>query len=410
MPEFAAKVDHLVGLALATAKVRATDRELGQAFDEMMRVFDRDDARSMKAAIVRLDAGLAMAKEPRSEQLLRLAIGVLVENGAAPELAWPIAERGLMEAIATAKIYAQSALDSEDTPSITEAIRCAAQPLQDKMPREAAAWNSLKSRALLAIACLSRSPKLRLKMQKSRGELIDAMASLEDDVESLLFLRQIMRVLPDQTMLAIHPEQRRGVRVFVKEITTNIELMVLLHDAVLGDPRKGLIDGRRPNHKAIAALKDPERATSSPVEVTLPFFWSSWRALRLDGTLPRASDQRPSNGVRFEGVPIEILPFNGERVILLTKPLMRRAMRVEGSFEGLAPSVTLKQTLSDAEVGALLLEMGKAAVEADAIAFAKEELERAALRKHGDAEPMAAHRALDSKKKARAGSRAVGAR
>ena len=93
MPEFAAKVDHLVGLALATAKVRATDRELGQAFDEMMRVFDRDDARSMKAAIVRLDAGLAMAKEPRSEQLLRLAIGVLVENGAAPELAWPIPSR-----------------------------------------------------------------------------------------------------------------------------------------------------------------------------------------------------------------------------------------------------------------------------------------------------------------------------
>jgi hypothetical protein len=408
MSEFAAKIAHLVSLSLG--KVRAKDRELGQAFNEAMAVFDPGATKAIKIAIGHLDAGLAKANDARAEQILRLAMGVLVERGAPAELAWPTAERGLLDAIRTAKKYAQAALDSEDTPSITEAIAWAARPLRDKMPREAAAWDSLKSRALLAIACLSNSPKLRLQMQKTRGDLIEEMASLEDDLEPLLFLRQIMRVLPDQTMLIIHPEQRRGLRVLVKEVTTNMELMVLLHDAVLGDPKKGFIEGRRPNQKAIAALKDPEHAPAAPVEVSLPFFWSSWRALRADGTLPDANDQRPTNWVWFEGVPLEILPFQGERVILLTKPIMPRTMRVESSFEALAPSVTVTQKLSTAEVEALLLKMGKAAVKADAIALAAEEAERERLRKLWEAEIKAENRAREAKKKARANKRAAAKR
>ncbi len=373
MSELPAKIAHLVSLSLG--KVRAKDRELGHAFDEALAVFDPDDTKAVKLAIGHLDAGLAKAKDARAEEILRLAVGVLVEGGASPEIAWPTAERGLAAAIATAKKYAQAALDQEDTPSIRDAIQWAGTPLQEKMPREYAAWRSLKSRALVAIACLSASPKLRLRMQKTRAELIEAMAPLEDDVEPLLFLRQLMRVLPDQTMLIIHPEQRRGLRVLVKEITTNMELMVLLHAAVIGDPKKGFIDGRRPNQKAIKALEDRQSAPASPVEVTLPFFWSSWRALRPDGTLPDANDQRPTNGVWFEGVPLEILPFKGERVILLTKPIMPRTMPVEGSFEALAPSVRVKEKLSGAEVDRLLLAMGKAAVKADAIALAEEEAE-----------------------------------
>lgn len=407
MSEFAARAAHLVTLSLG--KVRAKDRELGRAFNEAMAVFDPDDTKAVKAAIGHLDAGLAKAKDARAEQILRLAIGVLVERGASAELAWPTAERGLMEAIKTAKKYAQAALDQEDTPSITDAISWAAQPLRDRLPREAAAWDSLKSRALLAIACLSHSPKLRLLTQKTRGDLIEAMASLEDDIEPLLFLRQIMRVLPDQTMLIIHPEQRRGLRVLVTEVTTNMELMVLLHDAVIGDPKKGFIDGRRPNKKALAVLKDPDHGPAS-AEVSLPFFWSSWRALRPDGTLPDANDQRPTNWVWFEGVPFEILPFEGERVILLTKPIMPRTMRVEASFEALEPSVTVKQKLSGAEVDKLLLRMGKAAIKADAIALAEEEAERERLRKIWEAEARAHNRALDAKKKARAAKRAAAKR
>lgn len=394
MSELPAKIAHLVSLSLAVGKARAKDRELGQAFNEALAVFEPDDDRAMKLAIAHLDAGLAKAKDDRAEEVLRLAVGVLVEGGASPEIAWPTAERGLMDAIKLAKKYAQAALDQEDTPSIRDAIQWAGTPLQEKMPREYQAWRSLKSRALVAIACLSHSAKLRVAMQKTRTDLIGAIERLEDDVEQLLFLRQLMRVIPDQTMLVIHPEQRRGLRVVVKEITTNIELMVLLHAAVLGDPKKGFIAGPRPNPKAVEVLLDPEHGSDKPVEVTLPFFWSSWRALRPDGTLPDASDQRKTNWVWFEDVPLQILPFRGERVILLCEPIMPREMSVEGSFEALEPSVTVKEKLSRAEVDRLLLAMGKAAVKADAIAIAEEAQEHERIRLYWEAEAKKAKRAV----------------
>ncbi|CAN5889295.1 hypothetical protein BH11MYX4_BH11MYX4_59320 [soil metagenome] len=403
MSELAAKVEHLVSLTLG--KVRAKDRELGAAINDVLDVYDPRDLAGAKAAIKLLDAGLARAKDPRSQQILRLALGVLVEAGAPPELAWPTAERGLIETLKVATRYAQAALESEDTPSIKEAVAMAGASLQKKMPREYAAWDSLKSRALLAIACLAHSPKLRRQMQKSRADLIAAVYPLEEDIEALLFLRQIMRVLPDQTMLVIHPEQRRGFRVEVKEVTTNMELMVLLHDAVIGDPKKGFIEGRRPSLKAIAALEDPDHAPKKPPGVALPFHWSSWRALRPDGTLPAASEQRPPNWVWFEGVPLDILPFQGERVILLTRPIMPRTMEIEASFEALTPSVTVKQKLSGAEVDRLLLRMGKAAVKADAIAVAEEQAAMVVERKKWDAEAKAHDRSLGAAKKKRAAAR-----
>ena len=61
------------------------------------------------------------------------------------------------------------------TPSIRDAIQWAGTPLQEKMPREYRAWRSLKSRALIAIACLSNSAKLRASMQRTRRDLIDAI-------------------------------------------------------------------------------------------------------------------------------------------------------------------------------------------------------------------------------------------
>jgi hypothetical protein len=244
--------------------------------------------------------------------------------------------------------------------------------LAKKLPREHAAWESLRSRALLAVACVSHSPKLRAKIQKSRQDLLEAVYPLEEEMEELLFLSQIMKVLPDQTMLAIHPGQRRGFRVEVKDVTTNLELFVLVADAIVGDPKKGFLEGRRPNAKALAALKDPDRAPKKAPEVPLPWHLSNWTALRPDGTLPDAGDQRPQNWIGFEGVPLDIVPFEGERVLLFQKPIMRRSLDVEASFETLTPRVALKAKLTGPEVDRLLAAMGRAAVKVEAMAAAAE--------------------------------------
>lgn len=370
MSDLAGPVQRLVEIAVGPA--RAKDQELGAAVHAVMNAYDPRDAKGAKTALRLLDAGLLRAKDGRGQQILRLALGALVEAGAPPELAWPTAERGLIDALKVAGRFADACLEAEDTPSIKEAVKAAGQRLAKKYPREHAAWESLRSRSLLAVACVSHSPKLRAQIQKSRQDLLEAVSALEEDVEELLFLSQIMRVLPDQKMLAIHPGQRRGFRVEVQEVTTNLELFVLLADAIVGDPKKGLLEGRRPSAKAIAALLDPDHAPKKPPEVPLPWHLSNWTALRPDGTLPDPDDQRSKNWIWFEGVPLDIVPFEGERVLLFQKPIMPRALEVEASFETLTPRVTLASKLGRAEVDRLLLKMGKAAAKVEAKAAAKE--------------------------------------
>ena len=400
MSDLAAHVERLVEIAVGPA--RAKDRELGAAVHAVMNAYDSSDVKGAKTALRLLDAGLLKAKDGRGQQILRLALGALVEAGAPPELAWPTAERGLIETLKVAGRFADACLEAEDTPSIKEAVRMAGPGLAKKLPREHAAWESLKSRALLAVACVSHSSKLRAQIQKSRHDLLDAVTPLEEEIEALLFLSHIMRVLPDQTMLAIHPGQRRGFRVEVKEVTTNLELFVLLADAIVGDPKKGLLEGRRPSAKAIAALKDPDHAPKKPPEVSLPWHLSSWTALRPDGTLPDPDDQRSKNWIWFEGVPLDIVPFKGERVLLFQKPIMPRTLEVEASFETLTPRVTLRSKLSGAEVDRLLVEMGKAAAKVEAKAAAKEAEDRAKAKKAWEAASARAARAGTRRGRAKA--------
>lgn len=381
MPDLAAQVERL--LQITRGPTRAKDQDLGAAVHALMGAYDPGDVKGTKRALRLLDAGLLKAKDGRTQQILRLALGALVEAGAPPDLAWPTAERGLLEALKLAGRFADACLDAEDTPSITEAVKRAGPRLASKLPREHAAWESLRSRALLAVACISHAPKLRARIQKSRPDLCEAVSPLAEAVEELLFLSQIMQVLPDQTMLAIHPGQRRGFRVEVREIATNLELFVLLAAAIVGDPKKGLLEGRRPSAKAIAALIDPDHAPKKPPEVRLPWHLSSWTALRPDGTLPDPNDQRSKNWIWFEGVPHDLVPFEGERVLLFQKPLMPRTLEVEASFETLSPRVTLKSKLTGAEVDNLLRRMGKAAAKVEAKAAAKEAADRAKAQKRG---------------------------
>jgi hypothetical protein len=400
MSELASKVEELVRISLPQPK-RVKDWELGNAVRAVMAAYDNEDTKGIKTSIKLLDAGLQKAKEERAQEILRLALGVLVEAGAPAELAWPTAERGFMETLKLATRYADIALDEQDTPSITEAIRFGGHPFELEHPKEFAAWKSLQSRALLAVACVAHSAKLRAHVMKNQLDLVNACEGLELDIEPLLFFRQLARVLPDQTMLAIHPGQRRGVRVEVKEVATNLELYVLLADAVLGDPKKGFIEGRRPNAKAIKMVTDPTYAPKENPEVTLPFHLSNWTVVNTDGTLPDPADQRPQNWIGYEGVPLEIMPFEGERVLLFQKPMMPRALPVEGTFDTLTPRVTVKSKLSGSEIDALLLRMGKAAVKVNAKAIAEEEAFHLRERKKWEAMVKRAQREQAKKKAAR---------
>ncbi len=354
MSDLALSVERLLE---ATTKT-GNDRALRSAVDRVMKAFDARDTKATRAALRTLAAGAEHA-DGRAAQVLSLVLGALVEAGASPELAWPAASRNLPQALEAATRFARACVKASGEPLVDEAIAASGAAVSAKKPRDAAAWKMLSARCLSAVACLTRSRKLR-KQEQASGVLAEAVYPLEAAVEEVSFLSQVLAILDDEPVLVLHPESRRGYRVVMRDISSNLELFVLLTDAIVGDPKKGLLDGARPDPRAVAALKDPASTPKKPPTVQVTFNLASFHALAADGTLPDADPDDTEHWIWLEGVPAHIPVFRGERVILLQDPPVARMMIVEPSFTALAPAVRLKAKLPPAEVDRLLVAMGKA--------------------------------------------------
>ncbi|MBX3185545.1 MAG: hypothetical protein KF819_00965 [Labilithrix sp.] len=335
------------------------DRALRDAVNGVMKAFDPDDAKAAKDALRQLDRGAAKARG-RGAQVLHLALGALVEAGAPPEVAWPAVRRGLRETLEGATRFAQACVKASGEELVDEAIAAAGKKAAAKKPADADAWQALASRCLAAVACLTRSRKLRSKEQGS-GELAEAVYPLEAAVEEVSFLSQVLAILDDARITVLHPESERGFEVTVRDVSSNLELFVLLTNAIVGDPKKGLIEGQRPDRRAVAALTDPGAAPKKPPAIVAAFNLVAWTGLAADGTLPEADPEDPAHWIWLEGVPADIPAFEGRRVILLQDPADARALAVEASFAALSPEVRVVSKIAPAAVSRMLAKMGKAA-------------------------------------------------
>lgn len=357
MSELAVAAKHLVEQATKGGK----DAALREAVNGVLAAFDPEDAKGTAAAIAALGKGVRGA-EGRAAQLLVLALAALVEAGAPPELAWPALEHGLVDTLGRAARYAQACLDRVDHVDLDEAVKTEREPVKKKMPRETAAWDLLRARCIAARACLARSPQLRVRVRAS-GKLAKAAAPLVDYVEEVTAFRRVLAILDDEPLLVIHPEARRGWRFVMSDLSTTLDLYVLLLDAIVGDPSKGLLAGKRPNPKAVLTIKDPDRAPTKTAKLDIPLHTVAWTGLLPDGTLPdpKCDAVEHQHWIWLEGMPEEIAPFEGERVILLQGPVMKRNLEVPVPYDALAPGLEAKGKVSAGEVGRLLARMTKAA-------------------------------------------------
>ena len=356
MSDFGAAVSHLVEIATKGGK----DWQLREAVYNVMKAFKPKDAAGTKAALAALGKAIKIA-DGRGEKVLLLALGALVESGASPELAWPAVAYNLKPTLDGAARFAQACIDKADELGVDEAVRIAGHTLLKKMPKEHAAWEVVRSRCLAAVACLARSAKVRHIARASKDNLIEAAYALEDAVEEVTFFSQILKLIDDVPLLVLHPDSRRGFRLVMNDVTTNLELFVLLLDTLIGDPAKGMLPGTRPNPKAVRMINDPDFAPKKPPEIKV--FWNmvGWTGVLPDGTLPDPQSDAHAHWVWVEGVPAEIPIFEGERVILMQPPVMKRSYEVEPAFAALSPRMKLKSKVSGAEVDRLVAKMAKAA-------------------------------------------------
>jgi hypothetical protein len=356
MSDLGLAVKHLVEKTTTGGK----DWELREAVDGVLRAFNPKDAKGTAAAMGVLGKGVKAA-EGRAAQVLLLALGALVESGASPELAWPALVHGLIATLDGAARYAQACHDRVDHHALDEAVTSEREPVKKKMPKETAAWDLLRSKCMAATACLTRSPKLREKVRAS-GKLMKAADPLVDYVDEVTAFSRVLRIVHDEPLLVIHPEKRKGWRFTMRDLSTTTELYVLLLDAIVGDPKKGLLAAKRPNPKAVTTIKDPDNAPKNTAMLDVPFHTVAWTGLLPDGTLPdpKSEDVEHQNWVWLEGVPAEIPPFEGERVILLQGPVMKREVEVPVPYDALFPSLKPRGKVSAAEVDRLLEKMTKA--------------------------------------------------
>ena len=357
MSELGLAVGHLVEKTTTGGK----DWELREAVDAVLRAFKPKDAKGTATAMAALGKGVK-ASQGRAAQVLLLALGALVESGAPPELAWPAIEHSLVTTLAGAAKFAAACLDRVDHLALDEAVKSEREPVKKKLPKETAAWDLLRSKCMAATACLTRSHKLREKVRAS-GKLMKAADPLVDYVDEVTAFSRVLRIVHDEPLLVIHLEQRKGWRFTIRDLATTTELYVLLLDAIVGDPAKGLLKAKKPNPKALVTIKDPDHAPKNTALLDVPFHTVAWTGLLPDGTLPdpTSEDVEHHHWVWLEGVPAEIPPFAGERVILLQGPVMKRDVEVPVPYDALFPTLKPRGKVSRAEVDRLLAKMTLAA-------------------------------------------------
>ncbi|MFF4344484.1 hypothetical protein ACFY00_31740 [Kitasatospora sp. NPDC001540] len=152
------------------------------------------------------------------------------------------------------------------------------------------------------------------------------------------WVQQLTTVLDDEPLVVLDRASGRGFALTMSGIGDNFQLHTLLADRLIGSRLRGLLPGERPAPSWVAAAThgDPRRPADDPV----------FRRFRLfDGH---------GGYVAPEGVPADVRPLDGVRVLVLEPPGEPFGWTSGRVFEGLAPTLRLERRLPREEAAAWL--------------------------------------------------------
>ena len=229
----------------------------------------------------------------------------------------------------------------EDFDAILDEFYIPASSAMPEIDHITSALSNLGSTVILALS-LSVLARSQARQMLPLREQISQLASTHREIETL---DALMNVLDDEEILVLRPGMRRGYRVRISGIADNFQLHLLLADALIGEPTKGLLPGQRPDPRLVAAYKN---AAPNP-ECCLAqgaFNLLNWEAVQPDGSLSSDLD----HWIWGEGVPADIHSFEGQRVILLTPPPYQRTWTVGRRFPDLIAELVVTEILPTVEV------------------------------------------------------------
>jgi hypothetical protein len=167
----------------------------------------------------------------------------------------------------------------------------------------------------------------------SKAELRERAAAVAHRSQRAAWVGALAAALDDEPLIVIDPRTRRGYALTMSGIGDNAQLHILLADRLIGDPGQGLLPGDRPARSWVKAATDGD-----------PHLGPADAAIRRFGLF----DGRGTY-VSPEGMPADIRPLDGTRVLVLHPPNGTYGMGVGRVFEQMTPALRLDRVLESAE-------------------------------------------------------------
>jgi len=358
--------DAITNLIVAVASPTPSPQEVNESARAVGRALHTTTREDLDAGLERLADALGSSSTLYAAGLA-MCCGAIVEAGGDPLLVvnaaldrLPEVLRGADEFVSACQEAAEAA-ESSGEQEESDPIKRFGSEVARSYPEEADAYYALRPLSLGTIAMLSRSREARLR-SRNRGDLLDLSRSLDSaSGGGSSFLTKMLCVLDDEPLLVLHPAEGKGYRLRMSGIGTNFELFILLADALIGEPAEGWLPGTRPDAAVVASCRDQPAEVARGKHAVGAWNFFNWQGLLPDWTLPTGKQSAGSDHwIWMEGVPSDIRPFEGLRVILLGPPPYARVIQGGRCFRDMRPELSVEAQLTDAEVPQWLARLAAA--------------------------------------------------
>lgn len=291
-----------------------------------------------------------------------IACGALVEHGGDPQIAGPAILDLVVPALAGAAAFHELCREkssliapADEAPHADQLAEEHFEEILHEHPPLAWAYMGEREVSLAAIAHLARSKPLRAAA-RTRPELLTNSQSLDRHyARGHSFLTKMLLVLDDEPLLVLHPERKLGYRATISAIPDNFTLHTVLMANLLGDPREGWIDAEGEDLRLLRRATIAQGGESAPVVAGL-FNLVNWTGVDASRKLASGT-QASDHWIWNEGVPADIRPFDGLRIVVLGDPPYQRSWRAGLMFSGMLPEFTVQEKLPASEVSAWLAKL-----------------------------------------------------
>lgn len=328
-----------------------TGEMLRQSLVKVLQLAERAD-QATRDTLLEQVSELMLTTSLSRASYLAIGCGALVEEGADPLRGLtPLMTRtreALEGAVPFVEACQRAAEASENPPEdAEERVEMFGKHIAEQMPGEAAAFDAVPRLCQAMTAFLSHSIEAR-RVAHANNELISACKLLPFDPGFVDFLHMLLQVMDNEEMIVLYPKLGCGYRIQISGIGDNFQLHTLLADALIGDPRQGWLPGKRPDPRIVAMAKDAPFTEKDVEKLSAEgrFNLVNWQGLQPDGTLPEGQRSGHVHWIWNEGIPADIAPFEGTRVILLSPPPYSRHWGAGRVFPGMKAHLRVLEILS----------------------------------------------------------------